>query len=111
MTHEKGGGEAKSSWGPRRREPRTYEARALAGSDRLWSARESGVLPARECPMEAYGEVTNRTKVKHREACVCRVSRLPAEQPKLRRAGARRGYGIVTKLCVLTRGDLSASAA
>src|SRR5262245_40844463 len=86
MTQKKGGEEAKSSRGPWRREPHTYEARALTGKDRFWNEREIGVLPARGCPMEAYGEATNRTQVKRREACVCRVSRPAAAKPNIRRA-------------------------
>jgi hypothetical protein len=94
MTQEKGGGEAKSSWGPRRREPRTYVARALAGIDRFWGVRASGALPARGGPVEAYGEATNRMQVKNREACVCRVSRPTAVKPDIRRAGRVRVTGL-----------------
>jgi hypothetical protein len=73
MTQGEGGEETKSSRGPGWREPHTYVARALAGNDRFWDARASGVLPARECLVEAYGELTNRTQVKRREAYVCGV--------------------------------------
>ena len=73
MTQAEGGEEAESSRGPRRKEPHTYEARALAGRDRFWCVRASGAPPVRERLVEAYGELTNRTRVKRRKAYVCGV--------------------------------------
>jgi hypothetical protein len=43
--------------------------------------------------MEVYGEVTNRTQVKRREAYVCGVSRPPAAKPGIRRAACVRATG------------------
>jgi len=106
MTQKKGGGEAKSSRGPWRREPHTYEARALTGRDRFWNEREIGVPPARGCPMEAYGEATNRTQVKRREACVCGVSRPAAAKPNIRRA-ARVRATVLSRSSAFLPGEIS----
>jgi len=66
--------------------------------------------PARGCLVEVYGAVPNRAKAKHRKACVSGVSWRVAAKPDIRPGNVRSGDGVGTKFCVLTRGDLSASA-
>ena len=61
--------------------------------------------------MEVVGEVPNQAKAKRRKARDPWVSRPPAAKPEVRSAGARSGDGVGTKFRVLTRGELSASAA
>jgi hypothetical protein len=70
-----------------------------------------GGEPVRGRLVEVVGAVPNRTKVKRRKARDLWVSRLPAVKPNIRLAGARTGDGVGTKFRVLTRGELSASAA
>lgn len=60
--------------------------------------------------VEVDGAVPIRAKAKRRKACVLRVSWPLAVKPDFRWAGARSGDGDGTKFCVLTQGDLSASA-
>jgi hypothetical protein len=60
--------------------------------------------------VEVYGAVPNRAKAKRRKASDLRASRHLAAKPSIRRAGACSGDGVGTKFCILTRGDLSASA-
>ena len=61
--------------------------------------------------MEVVGAVPNRTKVKRRKAYDLWVSRRSAVKPDAPLAGVRSGDGVGTKFRVLTRGELSASAA
>ena len=61
--------------------------------------------------MEVIGAMPNRTKVKRRKAYDPWVSRPLAVEPRIRLAGVRIGDGVGTKFRVLTRGELSASAA
>lgn len=61
--------------------------------------------------MEAVGAVPNRAKAKRRRGG--RPMGEPADSGEARYPfeGARRGDGVGTKFCVLTRGGLSVSAA
>ena len=111
MAQAKGGGEAKSSSGPWRREPGSYVTRALARTDWFWGVRETGALPARGCLVEVYGEVTNRTQVKR--SLGVRVWGRAGQRRQGPVSVGQRAYRqrFATKLCALTRGDLSASVA
>jgi hypothetical protein len=111
MAQTKGGREAESSSGPWRREPDSYVTRALARTDWFWVVRETGDLPARGCLVEVYGEVANRTQVKRLLGVRLRGRAGPRRQGPV--SVGQRAYRLRfdTKLCVLTRGDLSASAA
>jgi hypothetical protein len=61
--------------------------------------------------VEVVSAVPNRTKVKRRKARDPWVSRRPTAKPNIRLAGVRIGDGVGTKFRVLTRGELTASAA
>jgi hypothetical protein len=61
--------------------------------------------------MEAVGAVRNRTKVKRRKAGRSWVSWLLSAKPNIRRTIAGSGDGFARSSVILTRGDLSASAA
>jgi len=61
--------------------------------------------------MEVVGAVPNRMKMKRRKAYDPWVSRRSAVKPDSPLAGVRSGDGVGTKFRVLTRGELSASAA
>ena len=88
--------EVKVLLGPRRKEPNIEVTRAAPRGVVWWKSK-----------------VQHRTERKRSadEACVPRVSRPTAAKPKIRRAGARIGDGVGVMFRVLTRGDLSASAA
>ena len=60
--------------------------------------------------MEVLGAVPNRARAKRWVGVQPWVSRHPTAKPDIRRKAVRRGDGVGTKFCVLTRGDLSASA-
>ena len=60
--------------------------------------------------MEAVGATMSRTKSKAPVKRVSWVSRSGAAKPDCRLNDRRRGDGDVVKFCVLTQGDLSASA-
>jgi len=88
--------EVKVLLGPRRKEPNIEVTRAAPRGVVWWKSK-----------------VQHRTERKRSadEARVPRVSRRTAAKPEIRRVGVRRGDGVGVKLRVLTRGDLSASAA
>lgn len=88
--------EVKVLLGPSRKEPNIEVTRAIPRGGVRWKSKVQ--------------HQTERKRNAH-EACVPRVSRPTAAKPKVRRAGARIGVGVGVKFRVLTRGDLSASAA
>lgn len=61
--------------------------------------------------MEVVGEMPNRTKVKRRKACDPWVSQPPVAKPDIRMAGRAYWRRVGRKFRVLTRGELSVSAA
>ena len=61
--------------------------------------------------MEVVGEMPNRMKVKRRKACAPWVSQPPVLKPDIRSVGCAYWRRVGTKFRVLTRGELSASAA
>jgi len=60
--------------------------------------------------MEAGGEVRDRTQVKCRRGVCPRVSRRLSTKPNIRSGGRMYRQRSRMKFCVLTRGDLLASA-